>query len=448
MAAISSPGIGSGLDINAIVGQLVALERRPLNLLEQRESFLRAELSAYGQLKSNVSTFRSAMAELASLDQFKVFSPVSSNEAAFTATADGNAAAGNVQVDVSSIAERQKLASSAYADAATVVGTGTLTISVGADSFDVIIDATNNTLAGIRDAINNAAGNTGISVSTLNTDDGSRLVFTADETGTANALTIAVAGDAGLSQLAYDAGGTQNLTEIQAASDAVLTVDGFTVTSSSNNITGVIQGVTLELNAIGAGELVLDRDNDAILENVQKFVDAYNELQNSIGEFRAGALEADSALLSIERSLQRTINTPGAIPGSVFTYLSEIGIRTGEDGDLALNDSDFLEAMNTDFPGVAQLFGASGEGVAFRLDALADRFLASDGLIDAREDGINDRIDDIEDRKDALERRLILTEARLRAQFTALDGLLSQLQSTSSFLTQQLAQLQPFNSNR
>ncbi len=447
--AIIAPGIGSGLDVNGIVERLMVLERRPLDLLGQQKDLASAQLSAYGRLRSAMATFQTAMQGLASLDKFRVFAPTSSNESVFTATADEGAAAGNFNVVVTSLASAHKLSSGPFAATTDTVGTGTLNVSVGASSFSLTIDGTNNTLAGIRDAINNSSSNTGVQASILTTTDGSRLVLTSAETGASKALSVTVTGDgdgndtdnAGLSRLVWTSAGTRNLTQSQAAADAVFSVDGFAATSASNSVTGVIEGVTIDLKAAGSGTLTLSRDDAAIEANVQSFVDAYNALRQTIADLRGGELEAETTLLSIERGIQSVMNTSASITGSAFTSLFEIGISTNDEGDLELDAAAFAEALTTDFPGVSQLLGNEGQGFAFRLEAIADAYLDADGLIDAREDGLNENIEDIGERELDLERRLELVEARLRAQFSALDTLVAQLSATGNFLTQQLSLL-------
>ena len=456
MPTVSAPGLGSGLDIGAIVDSLVGVEAIPLNRLKADEFNLQADLSAYGKLKSALSSFQSALSDLSSLDKFKVFTSTSSNESSFTGTADSDAAGGSYSINVTAVAAVNKLQSGAFTASTDVLDTGTLTIASGSDSFDVVIDGTNNTLAGIRSAINEASDNTGVTATIITADAGSYLVLTSDESGTANAISVTVAGDgdgndgdnAGLSQLVYVSGGTENLTELQAAADSVVAIDGFTITSSSNTVTSAVEGLSLKIEAIGSGTLNLSRDDTAIEASVQEFVDAYNELNNTIDAQRDGQLEAEGTLLTIENLIQNTFNTAANISGGAFSYLSEIGIRTNEEGDLTLDTSDLQTALNADFNGVAQVFGNSTEGYVARLDSLVTSILQTDGVLDAREDGINTELETLADQKLVLERRLESIEARLLAQFTALDTLLSSLNNTSAFLSTQLANLPTIGSKK
>lgn len=447
MASISAAGVGSGLDINSIISQLMALERRPLSALQSKQATFESQLSAYGRLKSALSMFQSAMEALSATSKLKHYQASSSDEDVLTVSASAEASPGTFQVVVSSqLAQNHKLASSAYTDASTVVGTGTLTISVGSESFSVAIDSSNNTLAGIRDAINAAADNTGVSATIINVTGGSRLVLTAEASGAANALTVAVSGDgdgndanaSGLSNLIWSAAGTKNLSQVDAAQDAAFTVDGFAATSASNTVTDVIPGVTLNLKAAGTVTVTVERDDAKITETVQGFVDAYNALRKSINDLRAGDLKGDLALNSIQAGLLSVINTPpSGITGS-YRYLSEIGVSIQKDGTMTLDAGALTDAVSADFSGVAELFANDDQGFAYRLKAAVTGYLAVDGIVDAREDGLNSRIDSVQDRIAALQVRMELVEKRLRAQYSALDALLGSIRSTGEYLTRQL----------
>ncbi len=453
MATIQSPGVGSGLDVNSIVTQLVALERQPIDRLEGKQALANAQISAYGSLKSKLSSFQSSMSDLSSLSSFQVFNAQSGDEDVFTATASSGASAASYTVQVVEVAERDKIATQAYADSATFVGEGTLTLSAGADSFDVVIDSSNNTVAGIRDAINNASDNTGVTASIVIDDNGAQLVISTDDTGSDNALKIAVSDstdasntdDAGLSALAYEAGVVVHRPEISQNNDAIVKVDGFTITSSSNAISGAIEGLTITAKSVGTSTLDVTRDDAQIKTSVESFVNAFNSLRTEINTQRAGQLEADSTLLTIENQLFDVLNSGSAITGSNFSYLVEAGISLDEFGVMSIEDDTFDSVLAGDFESLANLFAAEDEGFVNRLDALADQWLQTDGLIDAREDGLQARVDSIDDQILRMENRLVSVERRIRAQFTALDTLVSNLSATGSFLTQQLASLPAAN---
>ena len=452
MATITAPGIASGIG-NEIIDQLIDLERAPLNRLNTKQVFAELQISAYGSLKSKVSDFQSAMADLSSLSSFQVFDASSADDNLFTGTANSSATSGTYAIEVLQVAKIDKIATQAYTDSATFVGEGTLTIFSGTESFDVVIDSSNNTVAGIRDAINAASDNTGITATIVTDDNGAQLVLSSNNTGTDNALKITVADssdgsnidDAGLSALAYEAGVVVHRTEISQNIDAIVKIDGFTVTSSSNTVTGALEGINVTAVAVGASTLTVSRDDTKITESVQAFADAYNGLRDEINKQRAGQLEADSTLLNMERQLRDILNSGSAITGSNFSYLAEAGITLTELGKMQVDEDILAGVLVSDFESTANLFAAQDEGFAYRLDTIADAWLATDGLIDAREDGLASLVKRIEDQKFAVERRLEVIERRIRSQFAALDTLISGLNATGNFLTQKLANLPTLN---
>lgn len=445
---ISSPGIGSGLDINSLISQLMSLERRPLQRLQSQESTYNSQLSAYGKLKSALSTFQDAVKGLDSTASFQINSATSSNEDGFTASADSTAASGSYDLVISQLAQHHKIASASL-DPASALGTGSIDIAVAGNSFNVAIDGTNNTLGGIRDAINNAADNTGVTATIVNEGTAaSRLVLTTNDSGAANSITLTVndadgstADDAGLSQLLQT--GSYDMKELVAAQDAAFTIDTLAITSASNTVTTAISGVTIDLvaGAGASGTLTVGRDDAKVTESVQSFVDAYNTLQDTIKELQKGALGGDSTLRSLTNSLRNVLNTAASGVGT-YSYLSEVGIHTDKDtGSLTLDTTELETALSTDFAGVAALFADSVEGAMGRMDDRLNEWLQTGGLLQNRTDGIDDRIDALQSRMDLLEVRLETTERRYREQFTALDALLGQMQSTSSWLSSQLASL-------
>jgi len=452
MASITSAGIGSGLDVESIISQLVALERQPINRLQNKQSQVNAQISAYGSLKSKISEFQSAMAGLGSASSFQVFQGQSSDEDIFTASVDSNALAGSYAVDVQALAERDKIAFGPYADSSSTVGSGTLNLSVGSESFSLTVGA-GDTLADVRNAINESSDNTGVTATIVNSDDGARLVLSSNETGTDNALEVTVTGDgdgndsdnAGLSALTYVSGGTNYATSISTANDAVVEIDGFTVTSSSNTISDAVDGISFTAKSLGAANLEVTRDDEAILEAVNQFADAFNALRDEIDSQRSGQLEADSTLLSIEQSIFNVLNAGSDISGSDFKYLIEAGVSINEEGVMEVDSAAVSETLSSDFNSFVNLFSAEGEGYAARLESLADGWLANDGLIDAREEGLNTQLDRLEDDELRMEARLEIVEQRIRAQYTALDTLVSELNNSGNFLLQQLATMPAAN---
>jgi len=443
---IRSPGIGSGLDVNSIVSQLLAIERRPLNLVERKQSDARAQLSDIGRLNSAMATFQTAMRDMSSLSDFKFFSTASSDDTVIGASADSTAATGTFSVRVDNLAVAQKQSSRAYADSGTTTigGTGDMTITIGGNST-TIVNAGSMTLTGLQDAINSASDNPGVTASILSENSGSfRLILTSDDTGVANQATLSFSGTAG------DAANL-NVSEIVAAEDASILVDNtFTITRSSNTITDAISGVTLNLvsESTTAESISISRDNDKVAESAQTFVDSYNSLQTMIDDLRKGSLQGDNSLLTMESQMRGIFNNPPTGLSSQYTYLSEIGVSFDKVGKLSLDTDKLNTALDTDFAGVAELFANDDQGYAYRLDALATSLLAPDGLLDARKSGIETRIDSFDLKIEREEYRLELVESRLRRQFSALDTLLSKMGNTSNFLSQQLATMPNFNNRK
>lgn len=438
---ISAPGVGSGLDVNSIVEQLMELESQPLNRLQASRADLQAQLSAFGQLKSALSTFQGAFDDLKSLEAFEVYKAESSDETTFTATADSSAAVGFNDIQVISLAESHKMGSQAIADTETTTlgGAGDqLTATINGEAFSV--DIGGMTLSQIRDAINDAPDNTGVSATIISENSAShRLVLTSTESGNDNALNLAFTGTVGTALGMTDLNNPADL-------DAEILVDGtYTVTRSGNTIDDAIGGITLNLLAESASSarLNVSRDTEAVTETVQGFVEAFNTLKSTFDTLSAEGndLEADSTLRSIENRIQNVFNTQPAGLTTGYSYLSEIGVSFQRDGTLALDAADLDSALENDFSGVAELFAHDDQGYLFRLGSLIDGFVQADGLIDIREDGLNTRIDTTDKRISDMEYRLELREQGLRDQFTALDALMGQLNGTSQFLTQQLAAL-------
>ena len=293
----------------------------------------------------------------------------------------------------------------------------------------------------MRDAINSATDNPGVTATILNVSDtDQRLILTADESGYEDRVQVGFAGAISAATFNFanvnqdSLGATiTDLTQL----DAAYSIDGFALTSASNNISTVIDGLNIELKGEGAATLNVSRDTAAIEESAQAFVDAYNNVFSTVDTLRADDLSGDSTLLSVTRLMRRTINTlPTGLNGS-YSALSELGIKTDRDtGQLTFNKSEFGTALDTDFASVAQVFANDDQGYAFRFDALAESILESDGVIDSRVDGLNLRVSRLESDQADMERRLDLREIGLRRQYTALDQLVGTLQSTSAFLLQ------------
>lgn len=399
--AISVPGVGSNLDVNALITQLMAAERRPLVALAKKEASYQAKLSAYGTLKASLASFQSAVQGLSSLSKFQSLTATASDTAVLTATASSNATPGTYAVEVSQLAQAQKLVAVGQASTSTAIGNGTIsfdfgTINIGNGSFDsatgkyipgtttsftsngagiknVTIDASNNSLSGIRDAINNAK--IGVTATIVNDGGASpyRLALTVDASGKSNSLKISVAGDSALSTLLnHDPAGSQALSETMTARNAEFKVDGIAVSKTSNSVTDVIQGVTLNLARTNIGspaKVVVAHDALTVKASVNLFVKAYNDIDQSLKDLSAynpatkqgAVLNGDSAVRLIQTGIRAALTTPITGNGGSYTMLSQIGVSFQKDGTLKLDSTKLQSAIDSNFNDVAALFAAVGK---------------------------------------------------------------------------------------
>ena len=427
--------------------------------LTLKESKAQAKLSAFGSLKSSLSGVRDKLEAMKSPEKLLVRKATSSNEDVFSVTADTDAVPAQYAIEVVQTATSQKLTSGAFTGADAAVGVGTLTIDVGASRMILNITTENNTLAGIRDAINSSTSNPGVSATVVNADSGSYLILTADGTGAENTLTVTQAGgDGGLAALEYDpANGLVSMTESIPAQDALIRIDGLDVMSSSNTITGAVEGVTISIFSDTGGSsesLRVANDTSATKTLVEEFVSAYNDMITTIDSLTAYSSESeqaapllgDSTIRGIRDQIRREMSTAVNDLDASFSTLSEVRIELQLDGKLAVNDTRLSEVLADDFVKFGQLFSTT-DGFATRLYDLTDGFLQSDGIIESRTQGLTAQIDGITDDREALNDRLLALETRLLRQFNALDSLLAQLSTTSNFLSQQLANLPGATSN-
>ena len=377
---ISSAGIGSGLDVNGIVTSLMGVEQKPLTAVTKQKTDYQSQVSAYGSLKSSLSTFQTAVSTLSTTSKFNAQTVTSSNTSVLTATANGSATLGDYALTVSQLAKSQKLASAGFASTADTVDTGTLAITFGSydaaspyafaantakTALSITIDSSNNTLAGVRDAIN--ATNTSVTATIVNNGSTHQLVITSKDTGEVNSLKIS-----GISQIAYDkSNDIANMTEMQAAKNAVMEVDGITVTKASNTITDVVEGVTLNLLTTSSGasvNLAVASDQEAVKTSVTAFVDAYNKLDTTLRNLTkydstgkaSGVLLGDATARSVMSQIKAVMTKAIATTGS-FTTLGQIGVSFQSTGQLALDSTKLTTAMTSNFNDIASLFATSAK---------------------------------------------------------------------------------------
>ena len=479
---ISSPGVGSGLDVNGIVSQLVALEARPLGTLQSAATKVQTKLSAMGQLQSLVSGLRDAAGALATAENYTVLATSSTDSSIASASIASGAkpVAGTYAITPLALAAAQTTASAQgqFGTATATVGSGKLTLRLGSwndaltaftpktGSSDVEITvAGTDTLADIRDKIN--AANAGVTAALVTDTSGVRLTLRSNTTGTENGFRLQAADDdlangdaSGLSRLAYDpAGGAAQLTRTVAATDARATVNGIEVRSATDTLSGVVEGLTIKLGKVSAtpATLTVSPSTDSVKAMVNRFANAYNALAKWIGEQTrynaetktAGLFQGDSAVVGLQTQM-RTLVGGASLASPSLQTLSSLGIEQQKDGTLAVNGarldsalgnlSDFAAAMSRDTPGQPMLTGA-----AVRLESWAEGLLQSTGAIPGRTKSLQDRLSANQRDQARLAERLTLVEKRLRAQYSSLDTTMSQLNGLNSYVSQQLTAISNFN---
>lgn len=469
MAAITAAGMGSGLDIEDIISKLTQAEKVPTQQrLLLRETEIQAEISAFGSLKGSLSDFRKSLANLTSLQNIAARSATSSNPESFTVSGSSSASVGTSQIEVVNLASAHKMVSSAtFASPSAAVGAGTLEISLGSSSFSVdIVGGQNNTLAGIRDAINSSTENPGVTASILTVSDGaggtvSRLVLSSDDTGAANNITVSVSGDSDgddTDNVGLSAFLNANMEEKSVGADARIMVDGYEVLSSSNVFDNAIQGVTITALKENPGvneTLNVAIDKTAIKTNLTTFVESFNALIQTLDYLtkydpeknEAGLLTGDSTARHIENSLRRTMTSAVEELAGSYDSLASIGITTQRDGLLGIDSTKLEKALSSNFDGVAELFGGE-HGIGKKLDSALDGMLKTGGLIHSRNETYTAQIKKIDEQKERLDMRMASLEQRLRAQYSAMDMLVATLNSTGDYIKQQMDSISQISSSK
>ncbi|WP_324742038.1 flagellar filament capping protein FliD [Pseudomonas veronii] len=450
-ASITSLGVGSGLDLDSILTSLEeSKETSLLTPITNQETSVNAEISAYGTLTSALTELQTAAEALADSSLYESLT-TSLSGSGVTAATTSEAEAGTYTLQVTQLAQAQSLSTDGVASKTTALGTGTLTLQVGtASAVSITLDSSNNTLEGIRTAIN--ASGAGVTASIVN--DGSdtpyRLVLTSDSTGTESAMTVTYTStdstDEASSLFGYD-GSSGNMTQTVEALDAELTLNGISITSQSNTVEDAVQGVTLNLSATGSSQtLTISQDTDTIYDAISAFVTAYNSYVSSVDTLTAYDADADTAGELLGDSTTRRISTElssdlyTAIGSGTFSYLSQLGISLEVDGTLQIDEDTLTSALTDNIDAVSEFFiGSDGtSGFIGQMTDDLDNYLDEDsGLIVARTDSLESKLEQLEERY-AEKQALIDSEmARWTDEFTQLDTLISSLNSTSDYLTTQ-----------
>lgn len=487
MAAVSSLGVGSNLDLNSLLANIKTGEQAPLIALQQQQRSYTSKLSAYGQLNSALSALQTAAAALAKPTLFQGVKASSTATDVVTASALSTASSGTYALNVTQLTQAQSLATLGVASTTTAIGGGaatTVTLDFGtiaggtldpatgkytgatftADATrtatSITIDPANNTLAGIRDAIN---GSTAMGVTASIVNDGSatpnRLVLTSKQSGETSSMRIAVTGDATLSSLlANDPAATQNLQQTAAAQNTKLTVNGIAITSATNSVTGAIQDVTMTVAKVGTSTLSVQKDTGSVQSAVTTFVNAYNSLQNVAKQLTAfdatsksgAVLLGDSTLRNIQIRIRSELTTAQVPDSSGLAMMSQIGVAFQKDGTLSIDSTKLSTALGSQMSGVAKLFsGTAGVGgYGTQMSSLITGMTDTNGTLTAATKGINTTLDTLGKQYTATSARIEATVARYKAQFTQLDVMMSGMNRTSSYLTQQFDALNNTGNNK
>lgn len=458
MASISSLGIGSGLKLSDILDSLTAAEKATLTPITKQQTSYTAKLSGYGSLKSALEAFQTANTTLSKADLFTATSTTSSSSA-FSATTTGNAITGKYTINVTQLAQAQTLTSTSTQKdnkAAIATSDSKLTIQQGGGKKPITIDisAGNSSLTGIRDAINNAKA--GVSASVINVGNGEyRLSVTSNDTGADNAMTLSVSGDSALqSFMGYD-GTSGGMKESVTAQNAKLTVNNVDIENSSNTISDALEDITLNLNNTTTGNqtLTISQDTSKAQTAVKDWVTAYNALQDtfsSLTKYTAvdtgsdkqdagnGALLGDSTLRTIQTQLKSMLSN--SLSNSAYKTLAQIGVTTDpSNGKLELDNDKLSAALKKDAAGVKDLITGDGKktGVTTTIGTNLTSWLSTTGIIQAAKDGVSKTLNKLTKDYNAASDLIDQKVARYKEQFTQLDVLMTSLNNTSNYLTQQ-----------
>jgi flagellar hook-associated protein 2 len=437
-ALITSTGIGSGLNIGAIVSSLTtAFGAAQTTQLTNQQTTLDAQVSAYGTFTAALDTLKLALPALEDPKQLAGFAATVADQNIATATTTSDAVAGQYTLQVNNLATSATMTSAHLASSATAVGTGTLTIAVGSSSMQIGIDSTNSSLAGIAAAINSDPNNPGVTASIITATSGSRLILTGTATGAANAISVTPSGgDGGLSVLAF--------TQTQPAQDASFSINGFAATSASNAVSSAITGVTINLqkaSAVGTPTtLTISPDISSAQGAIDKFVTAVNGVLSSIQTLTAydpstqtaGPLNGNATLESFQNQLQNILGKVTSGSGGVKS-LTDLGINAGTDGSYATDDTKLGNALSASLASIGNLLGGTN-GIVTQISNLVDGYTKPGGLLDTINQGLETSLSNVSKQQSALAAQLAAYSARLTAEYNAMDTAVALLKQTQTYL--------------
>lgn len=453
MATVTSLGSGSGLDLESLVTKLVSVESIPLTAIKTKQSSVNTKISSLGTLKSKLADLQIAAKSLkqdigkSALEKFATYSATFSTAGIATASFSSGAVAGEYALNVTQLAKGQRFASTAFAATDTAIGAvgDTLTFDFATPDAEgnsrsktITLDSTNNSLTGLRNSIN--AANMGVTATIINGTGGAQLLLSGEE-GLDNTIT-----------LSSSTGSLNSIfAQTQATQDAAFTLNGIAATSTTNKAS-VLDGVTLNLAQTGATNFTVAADYvEKMTTALNTFIEAYNAANSSmksLGAYNAttkvaGALQGNSVLRDAQTQTRNLVFGITSGGSSSYQRLSDIGVTVGTDGSLSLDSSKLSSALTAAPADIATLLSKVGSEYSTTLE----KFVGLSGTIKIATDSANTMLTELSNRSEVIERRLVTIEARYRKQFSALDTLISSLNSTSSYLTQQLASLSGSNNS-
>jgi flagellar hook-associated protein 2 len=434
----SGTSLASGLDTTKLLEALTQLESAPLKRLESKQSGIKSQLSQLAQVTSRLQSFESAAASLGK-NGIRAGS-VNTTNTSFTATAGNAALEGRYTVEVSSLATAAKARSSSFTAETSPVTGGSLQMQVGAGSWTVDI-SDGATLTSVAASINSSGAP--VNAAVLNDGLRSYLSITAKNTGFDP--TLGAASALQLSETSTgSAGQPLGLVQTQAAQNAVFDVDGLSFERQANSVSDAIPGLTLELKTPGAAEeLVVGRDIVTSKKNLQGFVDAYNsalsylQAQLNVAQEtdRGSTLAGNSAVRSLKSSLQKLTSTTVAGLGGVRS-LADIGVKTGKDGSMSVDNAVFIRAMDSDPDSVNRLFSEADVGIAALAKDLAESNLKSgQGILSSQVSGLNAQLRQLDSQRIQAQQRVERFRAGLVAKFSAMEAVIGGLKQSGSYLT-------------
>ena len=469
MPLITSAGVGSGLDLESIISATLAAENTPkLNAFAKKEETLQVELSSLGEIKSAMSKLQDTIEKLADPDSFNkrianITQPSSDDGDLISVTPTKDITPGNFKIEVLELAQGSRATSNdavpplfTSTDDVVSASGGTLSFAAGDKSFDLTLDA-GATLADLRDAINDSDDNFGVTANIINTGTESKLVLTSNVSGSSNDLVITndnaeldnvstVANAGGAGGIGIAAG--------NEAKDAKIKVDGIEITNDTNTFKNAVQDMTIVAKRQSidgeTAKLAVEYDKSSVTKLVDELIANYNNLIGQIGfQTRVGKpLNGDSTIRSFDSQLVNTLSTELTDAGP-FSSIFDIGLGVKKDGYLEKSSlvRSLNEAMDENFDDIGKAF--SGEnGLAKKFESLLDNYVDSNGIMKQRENSLNAQLDELEDDVINHEYRMESLESRLRKQYSGLDVLLAQMQSTQSYLSAQLSSLPGFTKSK